>query len=97
MSALFSYRLRAESVAALLALLQVAQEGKARAFVTSGETGDPVIDGARIVYPWAETEAGIAYLDEETGEVVTPQIPTGDWLCEVLLTEPDAELGAIAV
>ena len=51
------YRLRAESLAALLGLLEDAQLGKQRPFVThDGET--PLLDDARIVFPWPETAQG---------------------------------------
>ena len=33
-----------------------------------------------------------AVFDPETGEEITPSEPTGFWLCEVWLTEPDEEL-----
>ncbi|MBX3447498.1 MAG: hypothetical protein KF765_12160 [Parvibaculaceae bacterium] len=74
------YTLRAESEAALIAMLEAAQEGKERPFVLDDEDGKTV-DAARITFPQPEFD------DEE---------PTGFWLCEVRLIEADAELAAIA-
>ncbi|ABS63560.1 hypothetical protein Plav_1945 [Parvibaculum lavamentivorans DS-1] len=91
------YTLKAESPAALAALLEVAQTGKPRPFVTRDSAGGPLFDGARIVYPWAETVPGTPEPDPETGETATPLVPTGDWLCEVHLRTPDPEIAAIAV
>lgn len=90
------YRIRAESVDGLAGLLEAAQAGKQRPFVRPGAGGEFHFDGARIVYPWAETVPGEPVPDGETGEMVTPQVPTGFWLCEVVLREPDAELAALA-
>ncbi|MDO9126274.1 hypothetical protein [Parvibaculum sp.] len=88
------YTLKAESPAALAAMLDAAQAGKPRPFVT-WDGGSPVFDGARIVYPVPETVAGEPQPDPETGEPVTPFEPTGLWLCEVRLREADAELAAM--
>lgn len=88
------YTLKAESPAALAAMLDAAQAGKARPFVT-WEGGAPVYDGARIVYPVPEMVAGEPVADPETGDPVTPFEPTGLWFCEVRLREADAELAAM--
>ena len=90
------YRIRSESVAGLGELLEAAQAGKPRPFVTRGAEGAFLFDGARVVYPWAETAPGEPVVDEETGEMVTPPVPTGFWLCDVWLAGPDAELAALA-
>lgn len=90
------YRIRSESVAGLAALLEAAQTGKQRPFVSRDEDNEFQFDGARVVFPWAETVPGEPSLDEETGEVTVPQVPTGLWVCEIFLREPDAELAALA-
>lgn len=94
MSELHHYVLRAGSREALLDMLEAAQAGKARPFVLPDENGERNIDPSRIQYPYAEMT--VAVLDPETGEIVAPSEPTGDWLCEVWLTEPDAELAMLA-
>ena len=71
-------------------MLEAAQAGKARPFVTQDENGERNIDPSRIRYPFAEMTVGT--FDPETGEIVAPSEPTGDWICEVWLTGPDAEL-----
>jgi hypothetical protein len=78
------YELRAESRAALVAMLDAAQSGKVRPFLVQDETGDTQVDASRIRYPY-----------EEMTEEEEPA-PTGFWLCEVWLDEPDAELAAMA-
>lgn len=88
-----SYIIRAESEAALIALLEAAQEGKDRPFIFDTEDGEAV-DPARITFPRAEMTAGV--LDPETGEYLEAPEPTGMWVCEVRLMEPDAELEALA-
>jgi len=37
--------------------------------------------------------------DPETGETVTttPQVATGDWLCKIILDEPDGALELVSV
>lgn len=81
MSELLRYPLRAESRDALLDMLTAAQEGKERPFVIDGEEGERRVDESRIRRPYEE------FLEDE---------PTGYWLCEVWLTEPDSDLAAIA-
>ena len=90
MSELHHYVLRAASREALLDMLEAAQAGKARPFVLPDETGERNIDPSRIRYPYAEMTAAV--FDPETGEEIMPSTFTGDWICEVWLTEPDAEL-----
>lgn len=90
---MLSYILRAESEAALIAMLEEAQAGKERPFVFETEEGK-FVDAARITFPKPEMTAGI--LDPETGEYTEAPEPTGMWLCEVRLMEPDAELAEIA-
>ncbi|HAC58847.1 hypothetical protein [Parvibaculum sp.] len=79
------YELRAESRAAIIAMLGAAQTGKARPFLVQDETGDTQVDASRIRYPYEEMTE-----DEEPA-------PTGFWLCEIWLEEPDAELAAMAL
>lgn len=102
-----SYTINAASVGALAALLEAAQAGKSRPFVTY-QNGALIFDGARIVYPSVvmrdegepyplldENEAPV--LDAETDEPVMIQPQVADhWTCEVCVDEPDAELAAIA-
>lgn len=94
MSEVYIYTLRAESEAALIALLEAAQAGKERPFVFDTEEGKTV-DASRIVFPQPEMTLG--EIDPETGEYLVEPEPTGFWLCEVRLPEPDAELEAITV
>lgn len=75
-----SYILRAGSEAALIVMLEEAQAGKPRPFVFETDEGKTV-DASRIIFPRPEFD------DEE---------PTGFWLCEVRIVEPDAELEAMA-
>lgn len=88
-----SYIIRAESEAALIALLEAAQVGKTRPFIFATEEGKSV-DPARITFPREEMTAGT--LDPETGEYTEAPEPTGMWVCEVRLMEPDAELETLA-
>ncbi|PKQ05356.1 MAG: hypothetical protein CVT71_01955 [Alphaproteobacteria bacterium HGW-Alphaproteobacteria-10] len=88
------YAIRAGSREALLDKLEAAQVGKTRPFVAPDENGDRQVDPSRIRYPYEEMTAAV--FNSETGDEITPSEPTGDWLCEVWLTEPDAELAAMA-
>lgn len=101
-----SYTINASSPAALAALLETAQAGKSRPFVTY-QDGALVFDGARIVYPSVvmrdegepypllDAEGG-AVIDPETDEPVMIQPQVADhWTCEVCVDEPDAELAAL--
>lgn len=88
------YTLRDASAAALIATLEAVQEGKALSLV-SYCNGEPVLNGACVVYPCAEMVDGTPYEDTEMGVIVTPQIPTGFWLCEVRLDAPDDDLEAL--
>ena len=94
MSELHHYTIRAESRAALIAVLESAQAGKALPFVVEDENGGVEVDASRIRYPYEEMTA--ATFDRETGELVAPPVAIGDWLCEVWLVEVDAELAAMA-
>lgn len=87
---MYHYTIRAASRGALLDLLETAQAGKERPFVVLDENGDRNVDPSRIRYPYEEMTAGT--FDPETGEEITPAEPTGFWLCDVWMTEPDAEL-----
>lgn len=93
MTGLHTYTLRGESEAALIAVLEAAQTGKARPFVFDTEEGKTV-DPARITFPREEMTAGI--LDPDTGEYTEAPEPTGMWVCEVRLMEPCAALAEIA-
>ncbi len=96
MTGLHVYTLRAESEAALIAMLEEAQAGKARPFVFEDE-GIKRVDASRITFPKPEMTEGAAITDPETGEEVTPMVPTGFWVCEVRLKEPDAALAFFSV
>jgi uncharacterized iron-regulated membrane protein len=90
---MLSYTIRAASEAALIAMLEEAQEGKARPFVFETEEGK-VVDAARITFPRPEMVPGEPVTDPENGADVTPMEPTGMWVCEARLDAPDAELAA---
>lgn len=94
MSGLHRYTIRAGSRDVLLDMLATAQAGKARPFVIEDGNGGVEVDASRIRYPYEEMTA--ATFDPETGELVAPSAPTGFWLCEVWLEEPDAELTVLA-
>lgn len=96
MSDLHIYTLRAESEAALIAMLEAAQQGKARPFIFDMEDGK-IVDASRITFPKPELAPGEPIIDPDTGEEMISMVPTGFWLCEVRLPEPDAGLEAIAV
>jgi len=89
-----SYIIRAESEAALIALLEAAQVGKARPFIFATEAGKSV-DPARITFPRPEMTAGV--VDPATGEYAEAPQATGMWTCEVRLMEPCVALEEIAV
>jgi hypothetical protein len=74
------YTIRAESEAGLIAMLESAQAGKGRPFIFEADEGK-VVDASRITLPKPE---------------LAGDTPTGFWLCEVRLDEPDAELEAAA-
>lgn len=84
MSELHHYPIRAAAREALLDLLDVAQAGKGKPFLIVDENGERNVDPSRIRYPYEEMTD-----DEEPA-------PTGFWLCEIWLDEPDAELAALA-
>jgi hypothetical protein len=89
-----TYVIRAASEAGLIAMLEEAQQGKARPFVF--DTGEgKVVDAARITFPRPELVPGEPVTDPETGETVTPMEPAGMWVCEVMLDGPDAALEAL--
>lgn len=92
MTLLHHYKLRAESRDALLDMLEAAQAGKSRPFVTLDEEGNRGVDETRIRIPYPEMTKAVI---DENGEVVTDAEPTGFWLCEIWLLEPDAELAAV--
>ncbi|MDX5366269.1 MAG: hypothetical protein LPK88_07540 [Alphaproteobacteria bacterium] len=95
MTGLNTYTLRAESEAALIAMLEEAQAGKVRPFVFDTEDGKSV-DASRITFPKPELAPGAAFADPETGENIVVMEPTGMWACEVHLPEPDAVLGLLS-
>lgn len=87
-----TYRIRAESEAALIALLEVARPG----LVVTDEEGVKRVAENLVKRPYPEMVDGEPVVDEETGETTTPIEPTGYWRCAVRLTEADAELSAIS-
>ena len=95
MTGLHTYTLRGESEAALIALLEAAQEGKERPFVFDTEDGKTV-DAARITFPKPEMTEGETVTDPETGEEYAAAVPTGFWVCEVRLPEPEPVLEVLA-
>lgn len=86
------YRLRAESEAALVAMLEAARAD----LVVTDEEGVKHVAENLVKRPYPEMVDGEPVVDEETGETTTPIEPTGYWRCAVRLAESDAELSAIA-
>lgn len=82
------YTLRAESRAALLELL-----GSIRPDLIVQRPDGPDVYPAQVTFPRPEMTAGV--FDPETGEYTEAPEPTGMWVCEVRLMEPDAELEAL--
>ena len=95
MTGLHTYTLRGESEAALIAVLEAAQTDKARPFVFDTEEGKTV-DAARITFPKPELAPGEVFADPETGEEIVTMGPTGMWVCEVRLREPEPVLEVLA-
>jgi len=94
------YLIRASSRDAIIAILTMASQGKTQPLVWTFE-GKTVFRDSRLIEPWAETVPGtpVESTDPETGETVTttPQVATGDWLCKVILDEPDGALELVSV
>ena len=92
------YLIRASSRDAIIAILTVASQGKAQPYVWQFE-GATVFRESCVIRPWPETVPGdpVETIDPETGETVTyaPMIETGDWLCRVMVDQPDTELAAL--
>nr|RAW01517.1 hypothetical protein DBT41_13070 [Aerococcus urinae] len=102
MTALTTYRLRAESSDALWQMLADASRGKARPYAWETGSGRKAFDLARVRLPWAEVAQGepVEETDPDTGETVitTPEEPTGFWLSDVVLVDGgDDELAAAAI
>lgn len=85
---MYIYTLRAESRAALIGLL-----GSIRPDLIVQRPDGPGVYPAQVTFPREEMIAGV--VDPETGEYSEAPEPTGMWLCEVRLMEPDAELEAL--
>lgn len=88
MSAINTYLIRGTSPEELHAALVATSIGKARAFAWDADR----FDDARVRLPYPETAPGAT--DPETGAAT--EVPTGMWLCEVVLVdEEDAILAAM--
>lgn len=87
---MYIYTLRAESRAALIELM-----GSIRPDLIIQRPDGPGVYPAQVTFPREEMTAGV--LDPDTGEYSEAPEPTGMWLCEVRLMEPDADLAAIAI
>lgn len=83
------YTLRAESRAALIELL-----GSIRPDLIIQRPDGPGVYPAQVTFPRAEMTAGV--FDPDTGEYTEAPEPTGMWLCEVRLMEPDEALAETA-
>lgn len=90
MSGLHHYIIRAESREALIELL-----GSVRPDLIVQRPNGPGVYPAQVTFPREEMTAGV--LDPDTDEYTEAPQPTGMWVCEVRLMEPDAELAAIAI
>lgn len=90
MNEVHTYTLRAESCEAVVELL-----GGARPDLVVQRPNGPGVYPAQVTFPREEMTAGV--LDPETGEYTEAPEPTGMWLCEVRLMEPDAGLSHLSV
>lgn len=89
MSEVHSYIIRAESREAVIELL-----GSIRPDLIVQRPNGPGVYPAQVTFPREEMTPGV--LDPETGEYTEAPEPTGHWICEVRLMEPDAALAEIA-
>jgi hypothetical protein len=93
------YLIRAADRDGIIAILAAASIDKPSPYVWQFE-GEPVLCASRVVMPWPEMVPGtpVDSTDPETGETVmtTPMLATGDWLCRVLVDQPDEILAANA-
>lgn len=90
MSEVHSYIIRAESREALIELL-----GSVRPDLIVQHPHGPGVYPAQVTFPREEMTAGV--VDPETGEYTEAPEPTGMWVCEVRLMEPDAGLSHLSV
>ena len=92
------YLIRAADRDGIIAILAAASIDKPSPYVWQFE-GEPVLCASRVVMPWPEMAPGapVEGTDIETGETVmtTPMVETGDWLCRVMVDQPDTELAAL--
>ena len=93
------YLIRAADRDGIIAILAAASIDKPSPYVWQFE-GETVLCASRVVMPWPEMVPGepVETTDIETGETVmtTPMVETGDWLCRVMVDQPDEILAANA-
>ena len=89
------YLLRSANRDGIIAILAAASIDRPDPYVWQFE-GETVLCASRVVMPWPEMVPGepVETTDIETGETVmtTPMIETGDWLCLVMVDQPDTGL-----
>ena len=93
------YLIRAASRENIIAMLAEASEGCAEPYVWEFE-GATVFRTSCVIEPWPEMVLGDTFesTDPDTGEAVvtTHMVETGDWLCRVLVDEPNTILAMVA-
>ena len=86
------YLIRAANRDGIIAILAAASIDRPDPYVWTFE-GEPVLCASRVVMPWPEMVPGepVETTDPETGETATttPMVETGDWLCRVMVDQPD--------
>jgi hypothetical protein len=95
---MYEYLIRAADRDGIIAILSAASIDKPSPYVWQFE-GEPVLCASRVVMPWPEMVPGapVESTDPETGETVmtTPMVETGDWLCRVMVDQPDEILAEV--
>ena len=92
---MYEYLIRAADRDGIIAILAAASLDRHDPYVWQFE-GEPVLCASRVVMPWPEMVPGepVETTDPETGETATttPMVETGDWLCRVMVDQPDTGL-----
>jgi len=95
---MYEYLIRAADRNGIIAILAAASIDKPSPYVWQFE-GETVLCASRVVMPWPEMVPGapVESTDPETGETVmtTPMVETGDWLCRVMVDQPDEILAEV--
>ena len=91
------YLIRAANRDGIIAILAAASIDRPDPYVWQFE-GETVLCASRAVMPWPEMVPGepVECTDIETGEkmMITEMVKTGDWLCRVMVDQPDEILFA---